>query len=184
MEDLIHQTAGALYNYLLRMVNQREDAEDLLQEVYLSFAPRFPKIPPGTRVSYLYRTAHNKAINYLKKRKRIVPLNESIVRSEKEDTSDSSRIQESKNRMIRQAIASLKPREASVINMQFYQGLRYQQIAEILDTSEKAVESLLVRAKKKLRKILSQDLKDPVVLKDENRKQESRVTEFRKGGTS
>ncbi|MDP8201232.1 MAG: sigma factor-like helix-turn-helix DNA-binding protein, partial [Candidatus Tenebribacter burtonii] len=52
-------------------------------------------------------------------------------------------------------LSQLKPEEALIIELQFYQKMNYKQIAETLETTQSAVDSKLVRAKKKLIKIIN-----------------------------
>jgi RNA polymerase sigma-70 factor (ECF subfamily) len=70
-------------------------------------------------------------------------------RSNKNDQKDYS--------LLHSAIKELPPRLASVIQLQYFDKLSYKEIAEKLGISVKAVESLLVRAKKRLRKKLMKD---------------------------
>jgi len=62
--------AGALYRYLVTLLGNPDEAEDALQEVFLSLARR----PGGARIrdlrAYLFRAAHNQAIMAMRRRKR------------------------------------------------------------------------------------------------------------------
>ncbi|MDP8267118.1 MAG: sigma-70 region 4 domain-containing protein, partial [Candidatus Tenebribacter davisii] len=56
-------------------------------------------------------------------------------------------------------LSQLKPEEALIIELQFYQKMNYKQIAETLETTQSAVDSKLVRAKKKLINIINEQKK-------------------------
>ena len=157
-ETVVARSSQKLYNYLLRMLRSREDAEDILQEVFIAFYDKMPKVDEEFCESYLYRAAHNKAINLIKKRSRTTELEmpELLLSNEKVFDPEQA-MQEEKNAKVREAIGRLNEREASALNLQYYENKSYQEIAEIMDSTVSAVDSLLIRAKRKLKKILSQD---------------------------
>jgi RNA polymerase sigma-70 factor (ECF subfamily) len=141
------------------MLRNPEDAEDLIQEVFLAFYKKMEKIKPATYLGYLYRTAHNKSLNLIrrKSRKSTVALNmrnpEHLSRLRFDE-----QVPDKNSELIRKAFLALKPEEAMLIELQFYSKMSYSDIARKLSLSVSAVDSRLVRAKKKLKKIISQDL--------------------------
>lgn len=159
-EQVLLANQRKVYNYLLKLVNNRDDAQDLLQNVFLSFYEKMDKVNSHAYEAYLFKTAYHQALNYLRKRKNnpvftvedTSVFNESIVYSDNENE-----IQERKNKLVLDALAQLPPNMVEVIELQYYQKKSYKQIAEFLHTSVPAVDSLLVRAKKKLKKIISQE---------------------------
>jgi len=68
-------------------------------------------------------------------------------------------INEDKNSLVKNALSQLKQEEAFIIELQFYQKMNYKQIAETLETTQSAVDSKLVRAKKKMIKIINEQKK-------------------------
>ncbi len=157
-ETIVSKCSQKLYNYLMRMVRNREDAEDLLQEVFASFYDKMPKVDEDYFESYLYRTAHNKALNLIKKRGRNTELEMPELLQASEKVFDpEQQMREKKNALVRDAIGRLNEREASALNLQYYENKSYQEIAEVMDSTVSAVDSLLIRAKRKLKQYLSQD---------------------------
>lgn len=148
-ERIVKEYGGRLYGYLLKFVNHTEDAEDLLQSVFTAFYNNMAAVDENRYPSYLYRTAHNKAINHMKKNKRYASYHESLDNHYVEPEQTNPKIDE-----LNKALKTLKPKELQVVELKIYQKLSYQQIADILDTTVSAVDSLLVRAKRKLRKYL------------------------------
>lgn len=151
-DRIVDELSGKLYGYLLKLVRSKEDAEDILQDVFSSFWDKMPSINPESYTSYLYRAAHNKAINRLKKEKRYVSFNEFTHSAPVESVDDA--FVERKNRIIREAMRTLKQKKMLALELQFYQKKSYKEIAEIMNITPNAVDSLLFRAKKKLRQIL------------------------------
>jgi len=138
-----------IYNYLLQLVKSEADAQDLVQNVFIAFYEHIDSIEEATSVSYLYRIAHNKALSFIKQRNRTL-LVDPVRFSRLPDTNTSPSEQDYSQ--LRNAIAELPVRLSTVIHLQYYDGLSYKDISSTLGISVKAVETLLVRAKKILRK--------------------------------
>ncbi len=157
-ETVVSRCSRKLFNYLLKMVRNREDAEDLLQEVFTAFYNKMPKVDESYYESYLYRAAHNKAINLIKKRGKNTELEmPELLQSSEKVFDPEQQVREKKNALVREAIGRLNEREASALNLQYYERKSYQEIADIMGSTASAVDSLLIRAKRKLKKYLSQD---------------------------
>jgi RNA polymerase sigma-70 factor (ECF subfamily) len=160
-QSILQKTGKKIYNYLLKILRNKEDAEDIYQEVFISFYKKADGINPEYYENYLYKTAYHKALNLIKKQKRHneIPFDEIFQKTDSPDESN-----EQKNIAIKNAIRKLKPKEALLIELQFFQKKSYKEISKIMSLSESAVDSRLVRVKKKLRKIIMQDFKDIFVL--------------------
>jgi len=153
LENIIRKNSGKLFNYLLKIVRRREDAEDILHDVWIAFSKKMNNVNPEAMDSYLFRAAYNTALNHIKKAKKTVEFNPQvqentlIYEEPKEENSG-------KTRIIREAFRSLPPNHALALELQFYQKKNYREISEIMGITESAVESVLVRAKRNMRQIL------------------------------
>ncbi len=149
---LAHQKR--IYHYLLTLTGNDSDASDLVQMVFISFYEHIDRVEEPTALAYVYRIAYNKSMTFLKQKSRYITL---------EPHSFDHLPDQSKNEpapdytALRAAIRELPPRLASVIHLQYYENLSYKDISSQLGISVKAVESLLVRAKKQLRQKLMKD---------------------------
>ncbi|MBW6515540.1 MAG: sigma-70 family RNA polymerase sigma factor [Candidatus Cloacimonetes bacterium] len=152
-ENIVDEFGPKLYGYLIRFLNNRDDAEDVLQSVFIAFYNHIHHIDPQKYSAYLFRAAHNSAINYKRKRDRYIRLDDTILEEQDRESGQSSTINEGKKN-IQSALSKLKAKEILAIELQFYQGKGYEEIAKIMGITVKAVDSLLVRAKRKLRKFL------------------------------
>ena len=150
-ESFLTDNEKRIHNYLLRFVEVDDDAQDLLQNVFLAFYDRIHDIDDKTAVAYLYRMSHNMALNWIKQRKRFVlkAPSDFYNLADKQQNKE-----EQKYDVLNKAIRELPVKLSTVIHLQYYENLSYKEISEKLDISVKAVESLLVRAKKQLRKII------------------------------
>jgi RNA polymerase sigma-70 factor (ECF subfamily) len=151
LEEIMKREGRKLFNMVLRMVRQREEAEELLQEVFTSFYNNLDKINPPARTSYLYKIGYHKTLNRIKKMKRERNLYQTQL---EKPVAGSEPDQSLRNEIIKKALSQLNPAEALLIDLQFYQKLSYKQISEITGHSVGSIDSRLVRAKRKLRGIL------------------------------
>jgi RNA polymerase sigma-70 factor (ECF subfamily) len=148
-ENFLTDNEKRIYNYLLRFVEVDEDAHDLVQNVFLAFYERMADIEEKTAVAYLYRMAHNMALNWIKHHKRMILKAPSDFNNLSDKPHSSP---EPDYRILNKAIQELPVKLSTVIHLQYYDNMSYKAISDKLGISVKAVESLLVRAKKQLRK--------------------------------
>lgn len=157
-EVLLQNESKKIYNYLLKILRNKEDAEDILQETFIAFHKKMNSVNESYYKNYLFRTAYHKALNLIKKRNaknKLVTNYHEMEHFEDKQTKNN----EQKNKLVKDALSQLKPEEALLIELQFYQKMNYKQIAETLETTQSAVDSKLVRAKKKLIKIITEQKK-------------------------
>ena len=157
-EVLLQNESKKVYNYLLKILRNKEDAEDILQETFIAFHKKMNSVNESYYKSYLFRTAYHKALNLIKKRNTKNKLVTTYHEMEHfEDVSTNNN--EQQNELVKDALSQLKTEEAILIELQYYQNMSYKQIAEVLETTQSAVDSKLVRAKKKLIKIITEQKK-------------------------
>ena len=161
-EFILRENNRRILNYLLKILRNQEDAEDILQEVFISFYHKMENINENAYISYLYKTAYNKALNLIKSRKKKRNLtHEQIIYNETQKNEQNPNNE--KNEILKKAFSKLPPKYAVLLELQFYQKMSYREIAKTLSTTISAVDSKLVRAKKKLKKIISQEMKENFV---------------------
>lgn len=144
----------AMFNICFRMMNNREEAEDMLQE---AFSEAFNKLHyfryESSFGAWLKRVVVNKCINQIKKRKVDLVLSEEVVKFEKsEDKDENEPIYDMKK--INKAIEKLSDGFRVVFTLYLLEGYDHQEISEILGISESTSKSQYLRAKRKLKEIL------------------------------
>ncbi len=145
-DHFISTNKNRIYNYILRFVDIDEDAQDILQDVFIAFYDRLDSIKHETALPYMYRMAHNMALNWKKASKRHV-----LKPSEDFERIPDKPIVTENYTALNQAIALLPVKLAMVVQLFYYDKLSYKEIASELKLSSKAVDSLLNRARRKLR---------------------------------
>ncbi len=166
-ELLLHRYRTPLVNFLYRMVRNREQAEDLAQEVFLRvYRARAEYVPSAKFTTWLFRIATNLALNSVRDN-RYQKLEDSIdapVRidseegderpldiAEKHPNIEQHLVEDARVKMIRHAIDKLPEKQRAAVLLHKYEELDYAEIAKILSCSESALKSLLFRAYEALR---------------------------------
>ncbi|MDY6915216.1 MAG: RNA polymerase sigma factor [Candidatus Cloacimonadota bacterium] len=155
-EKVVRIYKDNIYGFLLKTLRNPEDAEDLTQEVFLAFYKHMKNVKKDSYKAYLFQTAYHKALNHIKKQKQNKTYTQADLLNISQPEEDKNNLAV-KEKTIKTALAKLPPKYQLILELQFYQNLSYKEIAKILNTSVSAVDSRLVRAKKKLKKIISQD---------------------------
>lgn len=168
---LVEAYGGRIYNYLLRMVGDANEAEDLAQEVFVRAWEALPHFRGGGAFStWLYRIATNLAIDAVRRRKRrpaVESLDEAVDVDDgqvERQVADPGRPLEDRlaarelQRAVWEAIAKLPPKLRAVLLMYDFEQLTYQQIAAVLRVPMGTVKSRLFSARQQLRQMLAERL--------------------------
>jgi RNA polymerase sigma-70 factor (ECF subfamily) len=171
-DDLVEQYSGRVYALLTRFLGTRERREDLVQEVFLRVIRARERYQPTARFStWLYRIVFNLSVNESQRAgaKEHRSLDHSFGG---EETSGPLEIedggvpdpssgleQDDVVRAVRQAISLLPETQRIALILAKYHDQPYAEIATVLDSSEKAVKSLIHRARETLRTNLAPFLK-------------------------
>jgi RNA polymerase sigma factor (sigma-70 family) len=144
-----------MYNVGLRIVNNTDEAEDVLQEAFISAFKNLDHYRgDATFGAWLKRIVVNKAINYVKKRRM-----ERFPDDEKWDVKEETETDEFENfpfsvEKVKSAIASLPDGYRTVLSLYLLEGYDHGEIAEILGITESTSKSQFNRSKKKLKELL------------------------------
>lgn len=153
---IYQQYAKAMYNTSLRIVNNRADAEDVLQEAFVDAFRSLNEFHyRSTFGAWLKRIVINKSINVLRKRRMdLVDIDETGLHLLPQDEPiDENEIQ-LKVEEVKTAIRRLPDGYRSVITLYLLEGYDHEEISEILGISHNTVRTQYVRAKQKLLHIL------------------------------
>jgi RNA polymerase sigma-70 factor (ECF subfamily) len=159
---LMKRYEAALTRYILRISNlSKEDAQDVLQEVFISVYQNLAGYRPEFKFSsWIYRITHNKTINYYKKKKtqpNTLDLEDNeILDVLLVDKDIALEVQGSLERkFLLNEIAKLDPKYKSVLVLRYIQNLDYSEISDILQMPVNTVGTLINRAKKILKERLN-----------------------------
>lgn len=145
-DEIYKENYSSIKNYIFKMCNNQSISEEITQDVFIKFYKYKHKIKYEKIKAWLYKVAHNEAVNYFKKNNKINEhLNDSL-----QDTSNTPDrvIEENHKRKIIQAILiKLPPNQSTAILLKDMEGYSYDEISCIMGISYNAVKSLLYRAR-------------------------------------
>lgn len=153
----------AMYNSCYRIVRCPAEAEDIMQESFLSAFKNISSFSGNVSYgSWLKRIVINKAIDFVKKKKiEIISLNEEVtIKQEEEDCVFENTIEEALK--IKENIDKLAPGYGIILNLYLLEGYDHEEIAGILNISSSTSRSQYLRAKKSL--ILKMNEKDNSII--------------------
>ncbi|WP_448701974.1 RNA polymerase sigma-70 factor [Mucilaginibacter sp. AW1-3] len=135
-----------------RYVKELDIAKEIVQEVFLRMWEQPYKLDEtGSLKSYLYRTVINYSLNHLKREKNINQHHLKIANQATYDSLDEIQEEQELKVLIFNEIEQLPAQCKKVFKMSRFEGLKYREIAVLLDISEKTVENHMLRALKILR---------------------------------
>jgi RNA polymerase sigma-70 factor (ECF subfamily) len=144
---LISRWEKRVYNYLLRIVGDREEALDLSQDVFLKAYQNLRKLDDPARFApWLFRIAHNEAFSSFRKRRpeREAPGQSEFTGDESAAVSPAFPIELSI--AVTTALAKLPEEQRETVILKIYQGFKFEEMAEILACPVSTVKSRLYTA--------------------------------------
>lgn len=160
--QLYQREAYTIFKYIYRRVTSREDAEDILLEVFLAALENedLADLKADKQRAWLFRVAHNKVIDHRRYAtyRTAVPL-ENIVDTmyeTEEAAPDELLLHEEEYQQLQANLARLPALQQEIVHMRFHMGMRYTEIARRINKREGAVRTLLSRSLSFLRNIYKQ----------------------------
>lgn len=162
---LIETYQQKVYWHIRRMVQNHDDANDVMQNVFIKVWYGLANFRADSQLfTWLYRIATNETISYINYRNKKTTISFSGNTSEEEDghyspsnylKSDSNDIDgDDIQKRLQQAINSLPEKQKLVFNLRYYDEMPYEQMSEVLGTSEGALKASYHHAASKIEKIL------------------------------
>ena len=152
LEQIFNDHRTRVFRAAYRISGNVNDAEDVLQTVFLRLARRDDAGAVQNLDSYLYRAAINAALDLLRSRKHTAstPLDETLP----QDSPFTSALNHSQDLRVwlRQALAKLSARHAEMFALRYLEGYDNREIAKMLGTSQAVVAVTLHRTRGQLRK--------------------------------
>jgi RNA polymerase sigma factor (sigma-70 family) len=146
-----------VYNTALSYLQSVEEAEEITQDVFLTIFQKAITYKGHAKVStWIYRIAVNKALNQIDKRNRRPKATNEVQDFHRVDFNHPGVLLENKEKTqyLFSIIDTLKDTQKTAFILSYVEGLPQQEVAYIMETSLKSIESLLQRAKANLKKKL------------------------------
>lgn len=166
--DLMRRYKDTIYFMLLKMVNNRTDAEDLTIEAFgKAFTNIHQYTPQYAFSTWLFRIASNNAIDFMRKKRAVtVPLEQTSsgdrnvsgeynynARADGHSPEESI-IRDQNSLILRKMVAKLKPRYRKLLELRYFQEYSYDEIAKELDLPLGTVKVQLFRSREMLFELL------------------------------
>ena len=164
--ELLDRYKESVFYLLLKMVNNKDDAEDLTLEAFGKAFKNIEQYTPNYAFStWLFRIATNNCIDFIRK-KRMVTLSldktftsgdgDEMTMDVRSDSLDPEEhlIRKQKNVLMRSIVEKLKPRYRLLVEMRYFQEMSYEEIAESLDLPLGTVKAQLFRAREFLYNVI------------------------------
>lgn len=156
-ELLVQRYQGPIYRLAARMLASRADAEDVVQDVFLTAWRRLDQLEQDSAfVGWLYRTATNRCLNVIRNRK---PLAEADL-DQRESTGAAGRPEraaETSAQMaaLTEALGTLTPDQRACWLLREVHGRSYEEIAVAVGTTSTAVRGRIARARAQLAEVMA-----------------------------
>lgn len=150
--ELVRRYERRIYNYALRMVGHPDDAADLMQEIFMGAYRNLPGYRgDGAFPAWLFRIASFRCTDFLRRRRQHAPFDEEDGTVLSVSDPQVSLLATHANREITAALATLSSDQRHVVELKFFQGFTFEDIAGQLGISPNTAKTRLYAALRKLR---------------------------------
>ena len=159
--EIVKEYSERVYWHVRRFVNNHEDADDLVQEIFLKIWTALPSFRGDAQLfTWVYRIATNETLNWLRREKVRSALRFTSIDAEMERRIDSDPFfdGDAADRALSKAVAKLPEKQRQVFVMRYYDELPYEEMSAVLGTSVGALKASYHIAQEKVRAALGKDI--------------------------
>ncbi len=154
MNTLYYRYREWVYWLAFRLCGNKEDAQEILQEVFIYFINKFPGFElRSTLKTFLYPVVKNTTISIIRKKRKIISLEDSIVQSIPDESID----WDTEIRKLSEYMEDFSKEDKELVFLRYYDELQLAEIAEVFKVPVGTVKSrlnrLLARLREKIKKI-------------------------------
>jgi RNA polymerase sigma factor (sigma-70 family) len=164
--ELMGRYRDSIYFMLLKMINNKDDAEDLTIEAFGKAFNRLHQYTPNYAFStWLFKIASNNCIDWIRKqKKKMLSIDQPFGTDDGDEMTIELRghgpdpvdvvIKDQKAEVMREVVEKLKPRYRTLIELRYYKEYSYEEIADELDLPLGTVKAQLFRAREFMMNVL------------------------------
>ncbi|MBR5256064.1 MAG: RNA polymerase sigma factor [Bacteroidales bacterium] len=159
--EIVKDYSERVYWHVRRFVNNHEDADDLVQEIFLKIWTALPSFRGEAQLfTWIWRIATNETLNWIRREKVRAALRFASIDAEMERRIDSDPFfdGDAADRALSKAVAKLPEKQRQVFILRYYDEMPYEQMSEVLGTSVGALKASYHIAQEKVRAALGKDL--------------------------
>ncbi len=157
-EIIIRRHEDKVFGLCFRMLNSRQEAEDITQETFIRLWDNPDDWKPKARFStWLFRVATNRCLNRLRflKLKSFLSFTTECdeITASKEGSPESKLISAERTKLFQRQFRKLPARQKAALHLRYWENLSVKEVASAMSTTVKSAESLIYRGKKTLSKL-------------------------------
>ena len=157
-DSLMIRYGDRLWGYLNGLLDNREDAEDLMIEAFARIMAARPRIGQGNFKAYLFRTARNIAVRHIQKERRLRTFDLDEAEAVSDDLLPEERLMEDDQRSVmHRCLTRIDPELREAMWLVYAEELSYAEAAQVMKVRVKKVDNLLAKGKIKLREELKKE---------------------------
>lgn len=157
--ELMDRYRDSIYFMLLKMVNNRDDADDLTIEAFGKAFNKLHQYTPNYAFStWLFKIASNNCIDFIRKKKALtISIDQPLDNEEGSDLKidvksggldpEEALMKQQKHKVMREVVQKLKPRYRTLVELRYFKEYSYEEIAQELDLPLGTVKAQLFRAR-------------------------------------
>ncbi|WP_431928982.1 RNA polymerase sigma factor [Amycolatopsis tucumanensis] len=155
-EQLVRRYQGPMYRLALRMLAAAGDAEDVVQEVFLTVWRRLEQLQDDSAfVGWLYRSTTNRCLNVIRARRPVTDVDPDDTETPRGDARPEHAAEVSAQMAaLTRALAGLTPEQRACWLLREVHGRSYEEIAEAVSASPTAVRGRIARARAQLAEVM------------------------------
>ena len=162
--QLVDQYKDLVFTLALRMLRNREEAEEVAQDAFIKVYKSLDKFKGNSKFStWIYRVTYNTCLDNIKKNKKHmnnVSIDEfTIHKIETIDNALEGMIKDEKSSFIKSCINRLPSEDSYILTLYYFEELTLDEMAKIIEASSNTIKVKLFRARKKLAVILEKHIK-------------------------
>ena len=141
---IVHAYTERLYWHIRRFLCSHEDANDLLQDIFIKIWTALPSFRGDAKLyTWIYRIATNEVLNHLRKKrfKALISFEDPLAKADKMIDDDVHFNGNQLQRELHKAIQRLPEKQRVVFNLRYFDEMKYEDISEITDTSVGALKA-------------------------------------------
>ena len=160
-ELLVKKYTAKVYNVVRKMIVIHEDTEDLVQEIFLKIWKNADNFRGDSKLfTWIYKIAVNESINFLNKKNKhfFIPVDDYIEKQLETVENDAFFSGDSIEKRLQKAVLTLPPKQKAIFELRYFENMKHEEIAKILNISLGNVKSQYHNAVEKIKKTVSMEL--------------------------
>ncbi len=155
LENILNKYSNKLIGFINSIVQDVNASEDIMMDVFVELLIRKPEFENEQAFkSYLFKCSKNKALNFVKKNKRLCELSEDNLKDTYEI--EDKICNNNTKKILLGALKKLTNNYRTVLYLSYFEDMSDDEIQSVMGINDKKVRNLKHRAKKKLNKILKE----------------------------